>query len=198
MPRNILLLQSIAINFYKTAKFPNRYIPHIEIDLGTSMLSRGRVRNSYKDWILSKTIQNPIHLTFTIKQIVEGWRIDMINVEKNFRYFKNMLNKKIFGNGYKRFGKELKMLVVKEVSIHQRLHLHTIIEMPQRINFEKFITLIKQCWEKTLFGHQQIHIEKPTSYQRELGWLTYIMKSKSKADFSECIDLDNSTCLYLR
>ena len=161
------------------------------------MLSRDRVRNSYKEWILSKSFQNPLNVTFTLKQIVEGWRVDLINAETNFRYFRNILNKKVFGNAFRRFGKELKMLVVREVSLHQRLHLHTIIELPNHINLDKFIGLVKRCWEKTLFGYQEIHFKKPTSKQEEVGWFRYIMKTNQKTDFGESIDLNNSSALSI-
>lgn len=161
-------------------------------------MKKDDIRLSYKNWLNENLFENALNVTFTVKQVVEGWLVDHIHLEKNFRYFRNMLNKKIFGNAYKRFGKQLKMLVVRETSPLHRLHLHTIIEIPKVISIERFVYLLRLCWSKTLFGYEKIHIEQPTSHFREVGWFRYIMKTKSKRDFSDSIDLDNSSCLWIR
>jgi hypothetical protein len=153
------------------------------------------LRITYKNWLSTKLFDDGVNITFTVKQLVNGIGIDKLKLEKNFRYFRNMLNKKIFGNRFKRFGVELKMLVVREVSSLQRLHLHTIIQLPSHLSYDKFVYLIRLCWSKTLFGYGEIHIEKPSTQQREEGWFHYIMKKRSKIDFGDSIDLENSTCL---
>ena len=156
------------------------------------------VKTAYKKWLSTKLFENGLNITFTLKQVVEGVKIDNVVLEKNFRYFKNMLNKKVFGNAYKRFGKQLKMLVVREVSALHRLHLHTIIELPNHILRERFIHLIRLCWSKTRFGYGEMYIEQPTNFEMEVGWFNYIMKNRSKIDFGDSIDLENSSCLYVR
>jgi len=119
-----------------------------------------KLTNSYRDWMKTKLFDNGLNITFTFKQIVDGIKIDKISAERNFRYFRNMLNKKIFGNSYKRFGKQLKMLVIREVSNTQRLHLHTIIEKPKNIILERFIYFVRLCWSKTLFGYTEVDIQQ--------------------------------------
>ena len=64
-----------------------------------------------KKWILSNRISNPINVTLTEKQSFNQIKLDTVISEQNFRHFKNILNKKIFGNSYKRFNKQLKMLI---------------------------------------------------------------------------------------
>ena len=86
------------------------------------------------------------------------------------------------------------MLVVREVSNH-RHHLHCIIEQPQRIGFEKFTHLIEEVWKSTDFGYEEIHIEKPSSQLREDGWLSYIMKDRTKVNLSTSVDWINSSIL---
>ena len=152
-------------------------------------------RTAYKEWVSTKLFENGLNITFTVKQIVDGVRVDKLKLEQNFKYFRNMLNKKVFGNSSKRFGTQLMMLVVREVSPLNRLHLHTIIEHPPHLSLERFVYLIRECWNKTLFGYEDIHIEKPSTQLREEGWFHYIMKKRSKIDFSDSIDLENSTCL---
>lgn len=152
---------------------------------------------SYRNWVSSKMFDDGVNVTFTAKQYVDGDRLDEIRLQRNFRYFKNELNSKVFGNAYRRYGKELKMLVIQEESNHQRLHLHTIIERPDRIDEEIFSSLIRNCWEKTRFGYREIDIEYPSDQQRTEGWLGYIMKRRSKHIYGDGLDLMNSSCLYL-
>ena len=141
-----------------------------------------------KKWLLQNKINNPINVTLTEKQKVNGVDLDNISSEQNFRHFKNLLNSKVFGNGYKRFNKQLKMLVVREYSQNLRHHIHCIIEQPIRYNYLEFNFLIHKLWSKTLFGYWNIHIEKPTSHKREVGWFNYIMKDKVE----NSIDWNNS------
>lgn len=141
-----------------------------------------------KNWLSEYKINNPINVTLTEKQRVNGIDLDRIRSEQNFRYFKNLLNTNIFGNGFKRFNKQLKMIVVREYSFNLRHHIHCIIEQPKRYSDLEFNLLIRKLWKKTLFGYSNIHIEKPTSLQREVGWFNYIMKDK----IENSVDWNNS------
>ena len=91
--------------------------------------------------------------------------------------------------------KQLQMLVIRENSPYHRHHLHCVIEQPNRLGFEEFTSLIWEIWNSTKFGYKYIHIEKPSSIEREDGWLSYIMKDYSKSDLSTSIDFVNSTVL---
>lgn len=68
-------------------------------------------RTAYNEWVSTKLFENGLNITFTVKQIVDGVRVDKLKLEQNFKYFRNMLNKKVFGNSSKRFGTQLMMLV---------------------------------------------------------------------------------------
>lgn len=146
-----------------------------------------------ENFIYRNRIPNPLNITFTQKQSYNGFVIDDVSSDRNFRHFKNVLNSKVFGNGYRRFGKQLKMLVVREVSSLQRHHLHTILEQPNRVNSNDFIDLIRDVWRSTNFGYEEVHIENPSSQNREDGWLGYILKRRSKLDFIDSIDWNNTT-----
>ena len=153
------------------------------------------LNDQLKTYLRSKRVKNPINITFTQKQKVDGKWIDDFQSEQNFKHFKNVLNRKVFGNGYKRFNKQLEMLVIREVSLNQRHHLHCIIELPLRYRFDEFSSLIKKIWRNTKFGYDQIDIEKPSSQLREDGWLDYIMKDFTKVSLSTSIDYENSSVL---
>ena len=141
-----------------------------------------------KKWLSEYKINNPINVTLTEKQRVNGFDLDRIRSEQNFRYFKNLLNTNVFGNGFKRFNKQLKMIVVREYSFNLRHHIHCIIEQPKRYSDLEFNFLIHKLWKKTLYGYSNIHIEKPTSHQREVGWFNYIMKD----NIENSVDWNNS------
>ena len=148
-------------------------------------------------YIERNKVPNGVNVTFTEKQRFNGIWLDGVRSERNFRHFRNLLNTRIFGNGYRRFGKQLRMLVIREVSKDGRHHLHTVIEHPSRMEFVEFSLLIEEVWNRCDFGFHQIHIEKPTSALREVGWIDYITKSRSKNDFEFAIDWMNSTTFNL-
>ena len=158
-------------------------------------MNRTYLNEKIRDFVTQNRVTNPINVTFTEKQSMNGFTIDNVVSERNFRHFKNKLNTKLFGNGYRRFNKQLQMLVIREVSSNHRHHLHCIIEQPQRIGFEEFSNLIETVWRSTNFGYDQIHIEKPSSQQREDGWLNYIMKDRTKVNLSTSVDWINSSIL---
>ena len=158
-------------------------------------MNQQQLNDEIRRFVTSKRVTNPINLTFTQKQSVNSFKVDDVVSEKNFRHFKNKLNTKLFGNGYRRYNKQLQMLVVREVSSNHRHHLHCIIEQPQRIGFEKFTHLIETVWKSTDFGYEEIHIEKPSSQLREDGWLSYIMKDRTKVNLSTSVDWINSSIL---
>ena len=155
-----------------------------------------KLRNQIIKFLREVKIDNPINITLTEKQFIEvehkGNRkriiLDEIKSERNFRHFKNVLNKKLFGNSYWRFKNQLGMIVVREVSKDNRYHLHCIIEQPKHLKFNKFKELIESIWKKSDFGYYEIHIEKPTSHKREVGWFNYIMKD----NIEHSIDWNNS------
>jgi|TARA_B110000908_G_C10210477_1_gene429956 hypothetical protein len=142
-------------------------------------------------WI--NRIPSPINVTLTEKQSAKGFKIDDINSDRNFRHFKNVLNTKLFGNGYRRFGKHIQMLVVRESCIAKRHHLHCIFEKPDRIASEEFCYLIKKMWRVTDYGYEQVHIEDPSCTDREDGWLGYILKKRTKVNLLDSIDWNNTS-----
>ena len=155
-------------------------------------MNQQQLNDEIRRFVTSNRVTNPINLTLTQKQSVNGFKVDGVVSEKNFRHFKNKLNTKLFGNGYRRYNKQLQMLVVREVSSNHRHHLHCIIEQPQRIGFEQFTHLIEEVWKSTDFGYEEIHIEKPSSQLREDGWLSYIMKDRTKVNLNTSVDWINT------
>ena len=154
------------------------------------------VKDSYRQWVKDHQFDG-LSVTLTSKQNVGGIKLDHLSLQRNVRYFKNILNRKVFGNSYFRYGKELKTLFIQEKGEDIRYHIHGIIEYPRHFDLKDYEEMIRDSWGRTLFGYDQIHIEDPSNQLRKEGWMNYIMKNKTKSDFSLSIDLENSSCFHL-
>ncbi|MBF9052691.1 hypothetical protein LSUCC1028_00345 [Rhodobacterales bacterium LSUCC1028] len=151
-----------------------------------------------KHFYFQNRVPNPVNVTFTEKQYVDGEWIDDPSSEQNFRHFSNKLNAAVYRSKFKRYGLKLAMFVVRESDGVHRHHLHCIIERPTNLSKPLFALLIKNCWHSTRFGHEHVHIEFPEAAGREQGWVEYCLKRRSKALYSDSIDWSNSTCFELR
>jgi hypothetical protein len=156
----------------------------------------------YVNWLNSQSISNPIHITFTLKQSFNCFNEYGVKVKtyinqhlssQNFKHFTNLLNYKIYRNGFLRYGKRLKMIVINELSLNNRFHHHTIIEKPQHISNTNFEELVLDKWGETNFGYKEVNFQYPNNrYERE-GWVNYMLKhnNHSNTDFNT-IDLVNT------
>ena len=151
-----------------------------------------------RDYCWSHRVPNPVNVTLTQKQVVDGQWIDDAVSQQNFRHFRNLLNKCVFGNTSQRYGRQLSMLVTREHDNVHRHHLHAIIEQPSHKEISCFMGDIMDCWGRTRFGYSHVHFEKPASQDREDGWLFYSLKRRTKVDFASAIDWQNSTCFEPR
>jgi hypothetical protein len=88
------------------------------------------IQGTIKQFYQEHQVPNPINITLTQKQVVDGQRIDDETSSANFRHFRNLLNRRLFGNAHKRYGRQLSMLVVREDGAWHRHHIHAIIEKP--------------------------------------------------------------------
>lgn len=152
------------------------------------------VSKAYWEWVDGVRFDDPLSISFTCKQVVDGQSLDEISLVQNIRHFKNILNQKVFGNAYARYGKEVKTLFVMEESVNDRLHVHGIIDVPSRLDHLSFYRLIIEAWSKTRFGYRQMKIERSDNIE---GWSHYIMKNRTKKDYSLFIDVTNSSCFNL-
>lgn len=155
---------------------------------------QGVIKQFYKD----NSVPNPINITLTQKQVVDGQRINDEISEANFRHFRNLINRNLFGNAYKRHSRQLSMLVVREDGAWHRHHLHAVIEKPANLTTEEFLALVMECWNKTRFGYREHHFEDPVDQNRATGWINYCLKMRTKTDIASSIDWANSTCFERR
>lgn len=166
------------------------------------------IRTQVESFYNQNKVRNPYSLTLTMKQKIEGETIfggrfvdplDGIKSQTNLRYFRNRLNKKIFGNSYYRFKKQLQMFSILERDTNHRFHYHLIIEKPDHLTDDEFKFLIWDSWNKTTFGYHQIHLVGLQLYD-ENYWFRYLIKKRTKFNLCEnrndhwfSIDWENCT-----
>lgn len=131
-----------------------------------------------RQYINETDLINFIGVSLTLKQQVDGQNLDPILSSQNLRHFMNVLNKKIFGNRFSRYGVKLQIFPVLERSIGDRLHYHMILELPRDTRIDRFKDLIRNEWMKTRFGHREIHIDDSINQ----GWTDYMTKFHSRSD----------------
>ena len=55
-------------------------------------MNRTHLNETIRDFVAQNRVINPINVTFTEKQSMNGFTIDNVVSERNFRHFKNKLN----------------------------------------------------------------------------------------------------------
>ena len=139
---------------------------------------RSKDKVNIKEYFQKMDIRNCLGVTLTMKQEGDHGKLTSEISSQNFRHFMNVLNRQIYKQKFKRYKKRLKVIPVIENSYKDRLHLHTIIEIPSNINTNEYCDLIRRLWKETNYGRQQVHIHK----QINSGWTEYITKFKSSFD----------------
>jgi hypothetical protein len=130
------------------------------------------LKETIKDYVKNFDLTNCFGVTLTMKQRVDNKSLDNITSSQNLRHFLNILNKKCFGNAYKRFNKRLRVLPSLERSSDGRWHYHLTLENPFPSNAIKFERMIESTWFKTSYGYRRIDIKHSINE----GWGDYITK----------------------
>ena len=127
--------------------------------------------SAMKNWFGAIDEASHLAVTLTMKQSAHYQKLDKYLATKNMRYFLSNLNRSIFGNATKRFGKKLDIIAVQETSNWQRLHYHLVIKIPERISRAELSDLILLHWKSTDFAYNENDI-KPC---HSSGWIDYMM-----------------------
>lgn len=130
------------------------------------------LKESIKSFANDFDLTNCLAVTLTMKQRVNNKALDNISSSQNLRHFLNILNKKCFGNAYKRFNKKLKVFPSLERSSDDRWHYHLILENPFPDNSIRFERMIEYTWFKSNYGYRHIDIKRHINE----GWGDYITK----------------------
>jgi len=136
------------------------------------MRVNAKLKENIKDYAMDFDPTNCFGITLTMKQRVDNKSLDNISSSRNLRHFLNVLNKKCFGNAFKRFDKRLRVFPCLERSSIGRWHYHLVLENPFPSNPMKFERMIESAWFKTSYKHRRIDIQ----HKVNKGWGDYITK----------------------
>lgn len=137
-----------------------------------------QIKEQITDYLKSLDINESSGITLTMKQFSDGERLDTVSASRNFRHFMNLLNRKVYGSRFKRFGVRINVIPSIEVSRDGRIHYHLIIKRPKEKDPSEFFRMINELWAKTKFGYRHNHFH-PSIDQ---GWIGYITKSRFERD----------------
>lgn len=130
-------------------------------------------RKLIREWLYLENYKHWFGVTLTLKQMVDGVRLDEITSSQNLRHFLNLLNKSTFGNRFYRFGKKIESVPVLEKSKTERFHFHMCLKNPGQEDNFGFEHHIRDSWLKTRWGYNEIHVHR----EIDNGWIDYITKS---------------------
>ncbi len=104
--------------------------------------------------------------------------------------FLDKLNKRVFGNAYKRFGKKVECLFSIEQKA-SRTHMHAMIKIPQNRTAVEIEENIQDTWIKTLNTNRDIKISLNDNRTFRQNFGGYITKEVGPNN-TDCIDWNNS------
>lgn len=130
-------------------------------------------------------------VTLTVKQARKAdndtWiKIDADQCKKAFQVFMHRLDREVYGNAGRRFGKRLRVIPVVEKENFCRWNMHGAIELPQHLQPFQFEEMIRKCWSKVDWALPQIDFQE----YADRGWLGYMLKRRQKSGldaWSDCI-----------
>lgn len=154
-----------------------------------------KIAAAVREWIDIKNWNNPYAVTFTLKKKINRYEsknsdkvyLDEFKASQNFRYFLNILNKQVFGNGAQRYGLKVDVFPIIEQSDTKHLHYHIILDCPSGIKTNNYEELIRECWAKTDWGDVQMCVKSFA----DSGWVSYITKIADKYSIADAIDWNN-------
>lgn len=121
-------------------------------------------------------IANGIFVTFRHRPVAtdkygEQHLLSDSNIEKNWSYFINTLNRHYFGRKYKKKTNRLEHISVEHKHLWKTelSHIHSIFFKPISDTFENFVSNIKTFWAKSLFGDCDDSISMPEHNKRRFN-----------------------------
>jgi hypothetical protein len=96
------------------------------------------------------------------------------------------LDRLVYGNAARRYGKRVRRVVVLENGEDRVWHAHLAMEKPPTMADVKFRKLVMEAWDKCPWSGRQEDIQ----LDADEGWMDYLGKIRSKREFiswSDCV-----------
>jgi hypothetical protein len=149
-----------------------------------------RIQNDLSHWFHIDKWRYPLAVTLTCKKAINGndgyMRVTEEMCRTNLRHVMNVLNHAILGSAQSK-KQRIPILPVLERNAEGRLHYHAIIDVPKGVD-HRFLIKLDSIWRGSHMGY------KETDFQiaEDQGWVRYILKPRSKADYYlDAIDVGN-------
>jgi hypothetical protein len=155
------------------------------------------IQDAVREWVDISQWNDPFAVTLTLKKcwhdktILGTTRIWLTEelAYQNLLHFLNLLNYRIYGKRFHRFGARVRVFPVLEgCGTVMRYHLHLVIDCPSPDWSEDFPKLIMKMWLDTRWGYCEHKIDSSA----DNGWVRYITKLKDKKNgLGDAIDWMN-------
>ena len=152
------------------------------------------LRQAGIDWIASRLSARECEYAFVTLTLKQGIKRDKKPWEPltaeaaqaDVQMFLDMLNSRVFGNAYRRYGKRLAAIDGTEGGdkSEKRRHRHMLIEVPSRLDFSTFESLVREIRMKSRWQHRRIDVQRARTVQ---GVTAYMTKTKTGID-AICLD----------
>lgn len=140
-------------------------------------------RCAVRDFVDFDSWRNPVALNLTFKQCY--WyqpyartRIDEIHASGCLNHLSNLINSKLLSRSERHQKDRLGFFAVIERDEYKRLHSHAMVECPDAEKLDYLEEIVATLWPQTIWGYEQT-VVKPC----DDGWLEYMMKLRTKADY---------------
>lgn len=128
-------------------------------------------------------------VTLTLKQAVrvngQFRGLDRIEASQALKHFLKVLERRLWPHASRNCCRLQTFPIYEGTSIH-RPHYHLALLRPSHVCAERFAALIQEAWSKTTWGYSQNLVTTA-----DVGWITYITKLRTKADYFDAIDWEN-------
>jgi predicted DNA-binding transcriptional regulator AlpA len=169
----------------------------------TTWHHRRKVRAAFRRHITTTIDQyhpeaNWCDITLTLRQgVLRDGIFEKLTRDKVSKCIEDLMkavNRRVYKNAYRRYGKRLVCVPVIEKSVNDRLHIHMLLEIPAHMqqDFHKFFDIIRTEWRKSRWCYKQTVMRRLPRDENVHGWAKYILKDVSEND--EVLDVMN---LYL-
>jgi len=94
-----------------------------------------------------------------------------------------------FGRGGLRRGEQVQAIAVREggLGTSTRIHYHLRLPPPETFPVERWLDTCARCWREVKLAGEQNRFR----IESDRGWLAYILKTRTKADLMESMDVLN-------
>lgn len=178
-----------------------RYVPHCllkdamneNIASPTSFYHQREIKSAFENFITTETAThrpdaNWCDVSLTLKQwIHDGDRFERLTRPKISNCIEELMkavNRHVFRNASRRYGKRLVCVPVIENSKGGRLHIHMLLEIPEYMNAnpDEFFQIFLTEWRKIPWSDAEYVIRRIPSHEDKIQWTKYILKDFAKDD----------------